>query len=131
MVVANFRDRLTVSKQAAHNCDVERFNLRKLSKLEIRKQYQNKVSNKFVTLENLHYYKDINRVWENIKVNIKTSVKKSLCLYELKQYETRFDEECLSFLDEGKQTKMQWLQDPNQSNVDNLNNVRSEGTSES
>jgi len=28
------------------------------------------------------------------------------------------------FLDQRKQAKMQWLQDPNQSNVDNLNNVK-------
>jgi len=49
----------------------------------------------------------------------------------LKQYKTRFDEECLSFLDQGKQAKMHWLQDPNQINVDNINNVGSEGISES
>ena len=30
------------------------------------------------------------------------------------------------FLDQRKQAKMQWLQDPNQSNVNNLNNVRRE-----
>jgi hypothetical protein len=35
-----------------------------------------------------------------------------------------FDEECLSFLDQRKQAKMQWIQDPSQSNVVNLNNVR-------
>jgi hypothetical protein len=38
----------------------------------------------------------------------------------------RFDEECSQFLDERKQAEMQCLQDPNQSNVDNLNNVRRE-----
>ena len=27
------------------------------------------------------------------------------------------------FLDQRKQAKMQWLQDPNQSNVDNLNSI--------
>jgi hypothetical protein len=32
------------------------------------------------------------------------------------------------FLDQWKQTKMQWLQDPYQSNVDNLNNVRHEAS---
>jgi hypothetical protein len=37
-------------------------------------------------------------------------------------------EECLKFLDQRKQTKMQWLQDPHQSNVDNLNNVRCEAS---
>jgi hypothetical protein len=36
-----------------------------------------------------------------------------------------------SFLDQRKQAKMQWVQDPSQGNADNLNNVRSEGISES
>jgi len=36
----------------------------------------------------------------------------------------RFDEDCLVFLDQRKQAKMQWVQDSSQSNVDNLNNVR-------
>ena len=39
-----------------------------------------------------------------------------------------FDEECLRFLDERKEAKMQWVQDPSQSNVDNLKNVRREAT---
>jgi hypothetical protein len=33
-----------------------------------------------------------------------------------------------SFLGQRKQAKMQWLQDPSQSNVDNLNNVRREAS---
>jgi hypothetical protein len=33
------------------------------------------------------------------------------------------DEECLGFLDQRKQVKMQWVQDPNQSGIDNLNIV--------
>jgi len=79
-------------------------------------------------LENLNDNEDINRAWENIKENIKTSAKESLGLYEFKQQKPWFDEECLRFLDERKQAKMQWLQDPNQSNVDNLNNVRTEAS---
>jgi hypothetical protein len=47
---------------------------------------------------------------------------------ELKQHKPWFDEECLHFLDQRKQAKMQWLQDPNQSNIDNLNNVRHEAS---
>jgi hypothetical protein len=42
----------------------------------------------------------------------------------LKQDKLCFGEECLGLLDEKKQAKMQWLQDTNQRNVDNLNNVR-------
>jgi hypothetical protein len=51
---------------------------------------------------------DISRTWKNIEENIATSATETLGLYELKQ------------------AKMQWLQDPNQSNVDNLNSVRYE-----
>ena len=103
---------------------MERFNLRKLSELEVRKKYQIKISNRFASLENLNYSKDINRDWENIKENIKSSAKDSLGLYELKQHRPWFDEGSLKFLDQRKQAKMQWLQNQNQSNVDNLNNVR-------
>jgi hypothetical protein len=44
-------------------------------------------------------------------------------VHELKQHKPRFDEECLDFLDQRKQAKMQWTQDQSQNNVDNLNNV--------
>ena len=71
---------------------------------------------------------DINRAWENIKENIKASAKESLGLHELKQHKPWFDEECLHFLDERKQAKLQWVQDPSQRNVDNLNNVRREAS---
>ena len=37
--VSEVRGELTVSKQAAQEFDVERFNVRKLSELEVRKQY--------------------------------------------------------------------------------------------
>jgi hypothetical protein len=46
----------------------------------------------------------------------------------LKQHKPWLYEECLRFLDQRKQAKMQWLQDPKQSNVDNLNNVRREAS---
>jgi hypothetical protein len=53
---------LAVGKQAAQKFDVEQFNLRRLSKLEVRKQYHIKISNRFATLENLNDTKNINRV---------------------------------------------------------------------
>jgi hypothetical protein len=58
--------------------DGERFNLRKLSELEVRKQYHIEISNRFAALENL-------TDGEDIKENIKTSAKESLGLHELKQ----------------------------------------------
>ena len=39
--------------------------------------------NRFAALEKLTDSEDINRAWENIKENIKTSDKESLCLYVL------------------------------------------------
>jgi len=44
----------------------------------------------------------------------------------MKQHKPRFDEESLPNLDQRIQSKMQWLQDPNQNTVDDLNNVRLE-----
>ena len=77
-------------------------------------------------MENLSDDEDVDRTWENIKENIKTSAKVSLDLHELKQNKPWFDEECPGFLDQKQRAKMQWIQDPSQSNVDNLNNVRHE-----
>ena len=68
------------------------------------------------------------RAWENIKGNIKTSVKEILGLHELMQHKPWFEEEYLGFLDQRKQAKMLWLQDPSQSNVYNLNNIRHEAS---
>ena len=79
-------------------------------------------------MENLNCSKDINRARENIKENSKISAKGSLGLYELKQHIPWFNEECSQFLDKRKWAKMQWLLDPNQGNVDNLNNVRCAAT---
>jgi len=58
---AKVRERLTVSKQTSRNFDVERFSLRNLNELEVRKQYQNKMSNRFAALENLSDNEDINK----------------------------------------------------------------------
>ena len=122
LVLAKVRVRLAVSILAEQRFGGERFNLRKVNQLKVRKQYQIEITNRFAALENLSEDEDINRVWENIKENMKTSTKESL--HELKQHKPWFDEECLGFLDQRKQAKMQWIQDPSQSDVDSLNNVR-------
>ena len=75
-------------------------------------------------METLSDNRDINWALENNKENIRTSAKDNLGLHELKQHKPWFDEECLDFLDQMKQVKLQWVQDPSQSTVDNLNNVR-------
>ena len=78
LVVVKVRERLAVSKQAAQKLDEERFNLRKLNELKVRKQYQIEITNKFAALENLSDDKDINRAWENIKENVRTTANDSL-----------------------------------------------------
>ena len=75
-------------------------------------------------MENLNGDENVNMAWENIKEIIKTSAKESLGLHEWKQHKPWFDKECVDFLDQKKQAKMQWIQDPSQSNVDNRKNVR-------
>jgi len=126
LVMAKVRERLAVGKQAAQRFDRQRFNSRKLNEPEVREQYQIEITNRFAALENLSDGEGVDRTWENIKENITISAKESLGLHELKQNKPWFDEECLGFLDQRKRAKMQWIQDPSQSNIDNLNNVRRE-----
>ena len=76
---------------------MEKFNLRKLSELEVRELCQIKTSNSF-SIDS----EDMSRPGENIN---RVSAKDSLGLYEQKQ------------------AKVCWLQDPNQTNVCNKNNV--------
>jgi hypothetical protein len=56
--------------------------------------------------------------------NINISAKESLGYFELKKHKPWFDEGCSKLLDQRKQAKLQWLQDPSEINGDNLNNVR-------
>jgi hypothetical protein len=63
-VVWRVRERLLVGKRAAITFDVERFNLKKLSDVEDKEEYNVKISNRFVALENLDDM-DMNRFWEN------------------------------------------------------------------
>ena len=123
-MIEKFRERLAVGKQAAQRFDRKRFNLRKLNESEVREQYQIEITNRFAALENSDDDEGVNRTWENIKENIQTSAKKSLGLDEFKQNKPWIDEECLGCLDQRKRPNIQWVQDPSQSNVDNLNNVR-------
>jgi hypothetical protein len=124
LVVAKVGERWAVSKQEAQKIDWERFNLRKLNELKVRKWFQIEFSGRIAAVENLGDSKDINRAWENIKENIKTSAKESLALCELKHHKPWFDEESLRTF---RSKEVGWLQNPNQSNVDNQNNVKREG----
>jgi hypothetical protein len=59
-------------------------------------------------------------------VNLKISGKESLGYFQLKKHKPWFDEGCSSLLDQRKEAKLQWLQNPSEINGDNLNNVRRE-----
>jgi hypothetical protein len=60
-VVVKVKERLLARKQAAQQTDVERFNLKKLSEMEVWKRFQIELSNRFGALENLNDSEDINR----------------------------------------------------------------------
>jgi hypothetical protein len=99
-------------KQAAQKFDGERLNLKKLSEVEVRKRCQINISYMFAALENINVSDDINRAWRSFKANSRFSAIESLGLYELKRHKPWFDEECLRFLDERKQTQVHlyWIQ---------------------
>ena len=66
---------LAVIKQEAQKYDGERIKLRMLNVLDVRKQYQSEISNRFAALENLSDEEEINRFWENIEENTENSAK--------------------------------------------------------
>jgi len=103
-----------------------RFNLRNLNELEVRKQFKVEITNTFAVLENLKDDVDVSCIWGNMKHNIQISAKESLSMHEWNQHKPFFDEECLGFLDQSKRAKIQWVQDPYESNVGNLNSARRE-----
>jgi hypothetical protein len=63
-------------------------------------------------LENLDAEVDVNRMWVTIRQNIKISAEESPGYYELKKYMPWFNEGCSKLLNQRKQAKLQWLQDP-------------------
>jgi hypothetical protein len=85
---------------------MQRFYLRKLNDAEVNKQHQVKITNRFAALENFDDNVDMNRAWENIRENIKTSAKESLGHYELQQHKAWFDDECSKLIDRRKQAKL-------------------------
>jgi hypothetical protein len=104
LVVAKVTERLAVNKQRSHRFHMERFNLKKLNKVEGKEQYRVEVS-----LEELDSEVEINNAWEMIRENIKISAEQSLGYCELRKHKTWFNEGCSEFLDQRKQAKLQWL----------------------
>jgi hypothetical protein len=97
---------------------MEKFNLKKLNGVEGKERYRVGVTNGFAALEDLDAEMEINSAWETIRENIKISAKESLGYFELNKHKLWFDEGCSKLLDQRKQAKLQWLQDPNEINVD-------------
>jgi hypothetical protein len=128
LVLEKVSERPAVSKPTTHRFLMERFNLKKLNEVEGKEQYRVEISNRFAALENLDAEVDINRALETIRENIKISAKESLGYYELKKSTTWFDEGCSKFVDQRKQAKLQWLQDPSKINADNLSNIKCEAS---
>ena len=75
-MVEKVRKSLTVSKQDSHKFDVEKFNLRKLNELKVRKRYHTKITKRFAAWEDLTDSEDIHRDRENIKDNIRPQLRK-------------------------------------------------------
>ena len=71
-----FQRRLAARKQATHKFDVERYNLRKLGQLKVRKQYHIKVSKRFAALEDLNDGEDVNRTWGTLKTIAKPKIQR-------------------------------------------------------
>jgi hypothetical protein len=70
----------------------------------------------------------LNRAWDAIRENIRISAKECIGHCEAKRHKPWFDEECLKLVDQRKQAKLQWLQDPSVVNEDNLSNVTREAS---
>jgi hypothetical protein len=120
--VGKLRERISVSKRARQNFDLESFGLKKLKDVEVKEKYQVEIS----ASESLDESVDINNAWESIRENINTSAKENLGYQKLKHNKPWFDDECSKLTDQRKQAKLQWLQNSNQINGDNLQNLSSE-----
>jgi hypothetical protein len=66
-------------------------------------------------LENLNVEVDFNIIWEAIRENIKISATESLGYYELKKHKP-WSDGYSKLLDQRKQAKLQWLQNPSELN---------------
>jgi hypothetical protein len=109
-ILAKFRERLAVGKQ------MEMFNLKRLNGVESKEQCHIEVSESFVAFKSLEAQVDINCAWTTIRENINISAKDTLGYYEWKKHNPWLDEGCSGLLDQRKQAKLQWLQDPSEIN---------------
>jgi hypothetical protein len=104
--------------------DLGRIDLKNLDDVEVKEKYQVEISNRFAPSESSNESFDINNAWESIRENIKTSAKDNLEYQKLKHNKPWFGDKCSKLIDQRKQAKLQWLQNPSQINGDNLQNLR-------
>jgi hypothetical protein len=84
------------------------------------------IPNGFAALESIDESFDINNAWEIIRENIKMSAKDNLGYHMLKHNKLWLYDESSKLIDQWKQAKLQWLQNPSQINGNNLKNLRCE-----
>jgi hypothetical protein len=72
LVVTTIGQRLSVSKRAAQKFHDERFDLKKLNDVDVKEQYQVKISNRFTSLETLDDNMNISEAWKGITNDTKT-----------------------------------------------------------
>jgi len=88
-----------------------------------KEKYQVEISKRLVALDSLHERFDINNSWDSIREIIKNSAKDNLGYQKLKHKKPWFDDEWSKLIDQRKQVKLKLLQNPNQTNRDNLQNI--------
>jgi hypothetical protein len=126
LVMEELRQRISVSIRARQNFDLERFDLKKLNDIEDKEKYQVEISNRFAALEGLENSFGIVNDWESIRENIKTSAKDNRGYQKLKHNKSWFEDKCSILIGQRKQDKLEWFQNHNQTNRDNLQSVRHE-----
>jgi hypothetical protein len=72
-MVTKVRERPAMNKQRLNRFHMERFNLKKINKVEGKEQYHVEEPNRFTALEDLDNEMDINSAWDTIGENIKIS----------------------------------------------------------
>jgi hypothetical protein len=109
---------------------MKRFKLKKLNDVDGKEQFRVEVSNRFADLGDLGTEVEINSAWETTRGNIKILAKESRSYFDFKKHKPWFDKGCSKLLDQRKEAKLHWLQDPSEINgkqyKNNLNNIRCE-----
>jgi hypothetical protein len=105
---------------------MNKFDLKKFNDVKVKEEYQVEIPNRFAALESLEESFDISNAWESIGENINTSAKHNLGYQELKHNKPWSNDKCSKLTDHQKQAQLQWLQNPNHINGDNLQNLRCE-----